>query len=261
MAEIKPKAIAGDIPVYCSHDKIVSIAKVIPNPRNPNTHPDRQLEILSQIIKEQGWRQPITVSKRSGFIVKGHGRYQAAIILNADKVPVDYQDYANEAEEWADLIADNRIAELSNMNEDLLADLLGEINEMDFDMLLTGMEYSDIDSLINNDESLTVIDNLKNHEDLTSSKMEQVDGNMDYAPKETPEESHTEEPQIETVGNTEDAQNTQETTTDEPQITTTTNFNYKEQYGVIVICKDESEQQEVYERLHSEGYECKVVTT
>lgn len=83
MANIKPKAMAGDIPVYCSHDKIVSITKVVPNPRNPNIHPERQIEILSKIIQEQGWRQPITISNRSGFIVKGHGRYLAAVKFNA----------------------------------------------------------------------------------------------------------------------------------------------------------------------------------
>lgn len=37
-------------------------------------------------------------------------------------------------------------------------------------------------------------------------------------------------------------------------------FNYKEQYGVIVICEDEKKQQEVYERLLAEGYKLKVVT-
>ncbi len=31
-------------------------------------------------------------------------------------VPVDRQDYATEAEEWADLIADNRIAELAQID-------------------------------------------------------------------------------------------------------------------------------------------------
>ena len=36
-------------------------------------------------------------------------------------------------------------------------------------------------------------------------------------------------------------------------------FNYKEQYGVIVMCKNESEQEAVYNRLTGEGYECKVV--
>lgn len=38
------------------------------------------------------------------------------------------------------------------------------------------------------------------------------------------------------------------------------NFNYKEQYGVIVMCKDESEQEAVYNKLSQEGYECKVVS-
>jgi hypothetical protein len=38
------------------------------------------------------------------------------------------------------------------------------------------------------------------------------------------------------------------------------NFNYKQQYGVIVICKDEKEQQEIYETLRKMGLTLKVVT-
>lgn len=150
---IKPKAFAGDIPVYCSHDEIVDIMKVIPNPKNPNKHGERQIEILSQVIKAQGWRKPITVSKRSGFVVSGHGRLQAALLLDVKKVPVDYQDYANEAEEYADLVADNRIAELSTVDEDLLIDILNEINGTDIDTILTGYEYHEIDDLLSSLES------------------------------------------------------------------------------------------------------------
>jgi len=36
-------------------------------------------------------------------------------------------------------------------------------------------------------------------------------------------------------------------------------FNYRQQYGVIVICMDEAEQEAVYERLRSEGFKCKIV--
>lgn len=36
-------------------------------------------------------------------------------------------------------------------------------------------------------------------------------------------------------------------------------FNYQEQYGVIVMCEDEPEQETVYNRLTGEGYTCKVV--
>ena len=38
------------------------------------------------------------------------------------------------------------------------------------------------------------------------------------------------------------------------------NFNYKEQYGVIVMCKSEEEQEHIYNRLTEEGFECKVVS-
>ena len=36
---------------------------------------------------------------------------------------------------------------------------------------------------------------------------------------------------------------------------------YSNQYGVIVVCESEQEQQQIYERLMSEGLKCKVVTT
>lgn len=47
----------------------------------------------------------------------------------------------------------------------------------------------------------------------------------------------------------------------EEDINTESNYNYEEQYGIIVICKDENEQQETYENLTELGYECKVVAT
>lgn len=36
-------------------------------------------------------------------------------------------------------------------------------------------------------------------------------------------------------------------------------FSYKEQFAVVVICKDEKEQEEVYNRLKEEGLKLKVV--
>jgi len=37
------------------------------------------------------------------------------------------------------------------------------------------------------------------------------------------------------------------------------NYTYKQQYGVIVICKDEDEQKAVFERLSKEGLTLKIV--
>jgi DNA modification methylase len=128
MNEINPKAHADGIAVYCAHDGIVPFAELRPNPLNPNTHSDRQIEMLAEIIRRQGWRNPITVSTRSGYIVRGHGRLMAARLLRVSAVPVDYQDYASESEEWADLIADNRLAELAEMDAAKLVELLGQID-------------------------------------------------------------------------------------------------------------------------------------
>ena len=36
-------------------------------------------------------------------------------------------------------------------------------------------------------------------------------------------------------------------------------FTYKQQYAVIVMCKDEKEQESIYSRLKEEGYKLKVV--
>jgi len=40
----------------------------------------------------------------------------------------------------------------------------------------------------------------------------------------------------------------------------TKQIKYKEQYGVIVICKTEQEQINVYNKLNKEGFALKVVT-
>jgi hypothetical protein len=66
-------AISG-VPVHCAYNDLADITTLVPNLRNPKQHPSKQIELLAKIIKNQGWRGPITVSTRSGFVVRGHGR-------------------------------------------------------------------------------------------------------------------------------------------------------------------------------------------
>lgn len=144
-----PKATTADgVPVFCSHDEIVGIEKAIPNPKNPNQHSADQVEMLAKIIEATGWRQPITISKRSGFIVKGHGRLAAAAFRHWKEVPVDYQEYANDAEEWADLIADNRLAELATLDTGRLIDLINDMDTGEAPVELTGYTEEDIAEII-----------------------------------------------------------------------------------------------------------------
>lgn len=146
--EAEPKAYADGVPVFCAHDKVVDIETLVPNPKNPNQHPDAQIQLLGRIIRQTGWRQPITISKRSGFIVKGHGRLLAARLEGMKDAPVDYQNYTNEAEEYADLVADNRIAELAETDNKLLADIFADIDTGEIPMELTGYTEDEVESLV-----------------------------------------------------------------------------------------------------------------
>lgn len=144
----EPRAMIGDIPVFCTYDELLDVEKVVGNPRNPNKHPKKQVEMLAKIIKATGWRANITISRLSGFVVKGHGRLEAAIKAGCEKVPVEYQNYTSEAEEYADLTADNRLAELSDMNNTMLADILAELDTGEFPLELTGYTEEDLDGIL-----------------------------------------------------------------------------------------------------------------
>lgn len=146
--EKEPKGYAGNIPVYCAFDKVVDIKEIKPNPKNPNTHPQEQIELLAKVIEKQGWRAPITVSTLSGLVVRGHGRLMAAQFLNLDSVPIDYQHYNTHDEEIADLIADNRIAELAEIDNTQLAELLADVDFSSIDIELTGYTDDIVSSLV-----------------------------------------------------------------------------------------------------------------
>lgn len=126
--------------IHCSHTELKDPGGLIPHPKNPNTHPQAQIELLARIIKHQGWRNPIVVSQRSGFIIAGHARLKAAQLLELDKVPVDYQDFETEADEWAHLAADNKLAELAEPDQAILAELLQDLKAEGFDTILAGFD-------------------------------------------------------------------------------------------------------------------------
>lgn len=145
--DIKPRTYADGIPVYCAYDEIVPIGQLRANPKNPNKHPQEQLEKLGKIIRGNGWRNPITVSTRSGLIVKGHGRLLTSMLEEFKEVPVEYQNYESEEAELADLTADNRIAELAEIDNKMLADVFADIDTGAIDFELSGYsenEYKNI---------------------------------------------------------------------------------------------------------------------
>lgn len=124
--------------VRCVHDEIVPVEDLKPNPNNPNKHPKAQLALLAKLLKKQGWRYCIVVSNQSGLIVTGHGRLDAAISYGETAVPVDYQDFDSPEDERAHMLADNRIAELAEMDVKALERELKALEASGYDLELAG---------------------------------------------------------------------------------------------------------------------------
>ena len=147
----KAKTLANGIEVWCNFDELVPVDELKPNPRNPNTHPQRQIELLAKNIRYFGWRKNICVSRLSGLVVSGHGRLMAAKHLGVEIVPVEYQDFASESDELAVLVADNRLAELSTVDLNEWEKIASEWKLTDFDTILAGFEPADLEGLLNPD--------------------------------------------------------------------------------------------------------------
>ena len=173
MSKIECRGYAGTIPVYCSHDKIVQIHEVKPNPKNPNQHPEEQIDLLAKIIQVQGWRKPITVSTRSGLVVSGHGRLMAAQFAGFTHVPVDFQHYDSEETELADLLADNRIAELAEIDEKMLAEVFAAIEPGSIDISLTGYTEDEAEKICEalSDALMLDIDEVKSKSEVSTHKL------------------------------------------------------------------------------------------
>ena len=145
------------IKIHCSYEKMVGISDLIPHPLNPNTHTKDQIEKLALLIKYHGWRKPVTVSNLSRFVIRGHGRLLAARSLGDLEIPVDYQDYESEDQEFADLVADNKISEHSYRLEGMTGDILKSLSDSGIDASLAGFDiksYSD-DKVEKIDENYT----------------------------------------------------------------------------------------------------------
>lgn len=125
--------------------KWISPKELKPHPRNRNEHPGDQIERLTKLLNYQGWRLPIIVSSRSGFIVAGHGRLKAAKKLKMNLVPVSYQDFEDDDQEYAFLISDNAISEWATLNLSDINDDLKELDGINFDLDLLGFKDFELD--------------------------------------------------------------------------------------------------------------------
>ena len=119
--------------------EMVDLDSLVPHEKNMNKHPADQISRLAEIIRYQGFRNPVIVSNLSGKVVAGHGRILAAKKLGMKMVPVSRQDFADETEEYACMVSDNSIASWAELD---LSQINMEVVELgpDFDLDLLGIK-------------------------------------------------------------------------------------------------------------------------
>lgn len=130
---------AKQIQVRCRYDAMANPNTLIPHPRNPNKHPDKQLTAFAEYVKRRGWLRAVTVSRISGCVTTGHGQRLVAIALGVD-VPIVYVDYESAADELEHVLADNALGGMGVIDKEALSDALSFLRNLDTDLASIGFE-------------------------------------------------------------------------------------------------------------------------
>ena len=141
-------------PVWTS-DRIdqTPISNLKPYANNVRNHSEKSLARLADSIAEFGFVVPVVIDSEN-TVITGHGRIEAAKRLKLATIPTIRADHLTPAQVKAYRIADNRLAELSDWNEDALRIELSELmdlslaGELDFSLDVTGFEIPEIDIII-----------------------------------------------------------------------------------------------------------------
>ena len=121
------------------------LASIRPYPNNPRVN-EAAVDRVAASIREFGFLQPIVVDQ-DGVIVVGHVRYKAALQLGLETVPVHVATDLTPEQIKAYRIADNKTAELSDWDYDLLPIELSELQAVNYDLGLLGFDQDDLAKL------------------------------------------------------------------------------------------------------------------
>lgn len=125
---------------------VKNVNDLVPYARNSRTHSAEQVAQIAASITEWGFTNPILVDE-AGQIIAGHGRLLAAQKLGLKEVPCIVAAGWTDAQKKAYVIADNKLALNAGWDNDLLAVEFGELQELGFDVQLTGFSLDEIGEL------------------------------------------------------------------------------------------------------------------
>ena len=127
--------------------EIADINSIKPYENNPRKLSDTAIEKVAMSLKEYGFRQPIVVDK-DRVIVAGHTRFRASKKLGLKNVPISIIDNLSEEQINAYRIADNRTAEESEWDNELLKMEIKELEAKDFKLDLLGFNDEQLNNIL-----------------------------------------------------------------------------------------------------------------
>jgi DNA modification methylase len=129
------------------------VAALSSHEQNPRKHSKKQIRQIAESIKAFGFKVPVLVDANNRLIC-GHGRIAACRQLGIERVPAIRASDLDEAKIRAFMIADNRLTEISDWDDALLAENFQFLSELDLDFGLevTGFDYGDIEQLLLEEE-------------------------------------------------------------------------------------------------------------
>lgn len=133
----------------------VSISEVLPYSGNAKEHSDSQVAEIAASIKEFGFSNPILI-REDGTIIAGHGRYQAAQVLELYTVPVVRLSHLSETQARLLTLADNKIAEKGNWDEEMLKAELDDLvdNNNWTEVMKSGFSERELENLFDELEDI-----------------------------------------------------------------------------------------------------------
>ena len=192
---------------------------------NTKIHTDEQIDNIVENILESRFNNPIGIDG-DNTILAGHGRVLAAKKLGLKRVPVIRLDHLSDEEKRKYIIADNKLSMSTGFDEDKLRLEMSALAAMDVDLSNMGFGEDELELL-----TLPVDADLDGLNDLLDGLDGDIEGDTDIdvqTPNSAPKEIK--------------------------------DVDYEDSYKVIVDCKDEQDQERVYEMMEEQGYTCKVIS-
>lgn len=113
--------------------EIVPINKLKPYDKNARKHTDADINTIVNSIKQFGFNDPVGIWGEDNTIVEGHGRVLAAKKLQMTKVPCIRLDHLSDEQRRAYALAHNKTAEMSSWLDDILAEEIADIADIDME--------------------------------------------------------------------------------------------------------------------------------